>query len=324
MFKALSVLAAIVAFCVVVLGSYVRLSDAGLGCPDWPGCYGALTVPQSESAIQSAQQAYPDKPVEHAKAWKEMAHRYLAGSLGLLVLALAVLAYRQRQTIKTPWQLSAGLVILIVMQALLGMWTVTLLLKPVVVTLHLLGGMTTLALLSWIAFRHGSQQQITLPAGQKRWLQLALVVWLAQVLLGGWTSSNYAALACTDFPTCHGLWWPDMDIGEAFHLTRALGESRDGGQLHLNALTAIQWVHRLGALVVLGWMLVSVRLLLQRPLARGLAWGLLAIVLCQVAIGVGNLLLQLPLVLAVLHNAGAALLGVWLVAIHARVSKASY
>jgi cytochrome c oxidase assembly protein subunit 15 len=324
MFKALSILAAMVAFCVVVLGSYVRLSDAGLGCPDWPGCYGALTVPQSESAIQSAQQAYPDKPVEHAKAWKEMAHRYLAGSLGLLVLVLAVLAYRQRQTIKTPWQLSAGLVILIVMQALLGMWTVTLLLKPVVVTLHLLGGMTTLALLSWIAFRHGSQHQIALPAGQQRWLQLALVVWMAQVLLGGWTSSNYAALACTDFPTCHGLWWPDMDIGEAFHLTRALGESRDGGQLHLNALTAIQWVHRLGALVVLGWMLVSVRLLLQRPLARGLAWGLLAIVLCQVAIGIGNLLLQLPLVLAVLHNAGAALLGVWLVAIHARVSKASY
>ena len=323
MFKALSVLAAMVAFCVVVLGSYVRLSDAGLGCPDWPGCYGALTVPQSESAILSAQQAYPDKPVVHAKAWKEMAHRYLAGSLGLLVVALAVLAYRQRHALKTAWQLSAGLVVLIVLQALLGMWTVTLLLKPVIVTLHLLGGMTTLALLSWIAFRHSSTQNIALPAGQQWWLRVALLVWIAQVLLGGWTSSNYAALACTDFPTCHGLWWPDMDIGEAFHLTRSLGESRDGGQLHLNALTAIQWIHRLGAFVVLGWMLVSVRLLLQRPVARGLAWGLLAIVLCQVAIGVGNLLLQLPLVLAVLHNAGAALLGVWLVAINARVLNTS-
>jgi len=323
MFKALSVLAAIVAFCVVVLGSYVRLSDAGLGCPDWPGCYGALTVPQSESAIQSAQQAYPDKPVVHAKAWKEMAHRYLAGSLGLLVVALAVLAYRQRHAIQTSWQLSAGLVVLIVLQALLGMWTVTLLLKPVIVTLHLLGGMTTLALLSWIAFRHGSKQDIALPGSQQWWLRIALLIWIAQVLLGGWTSSNYAALACTDFPTCHGLWWPDMDIGEAFHLTRALGESRDGGQLHLNALTAIQWIHRLGAFVVLGWMLVSVRFLLQRPVSRGLAWGLLAIVLCQVAIGVGNLLLQLPLVLAVLHNAGAALLGVWLVAINARVLNTS-
>ncbi len=323
MFKALSVLAAIVAFCVVVLGSYVRLSDAGLGCPDWPGCYGALTVPQSESAIQSAQQAYPDKPVVHAKAWKEMAHRYLAGSLGLLVVALAVLAYRQRHAITTSWQLSAGLVVLIVLQALLGMWTVTLLLKPVIVTLHLLGGMTTLALLSWIAFRHSSTQEMALPASQQWWLRVALLVWIAQVLLGGWTSSNYAALACTDFPTCHGLWWPDMDIGEAFHLTRALGESRDGGQLHLNALTAIQWIHRLGAFVVLGWMLVSVSFLLQRPVSRRLAWGLLAIVLCQVAIGVGNLLLQLPLVLAVLHNAGAALLGVWLVAINARLLNTS-
>lgn len=321
MFKVLSIVAAVVAFCVVVLGSYVRLSDAGLGCPDWPGCYGALTVPQSEAAIESAQQAYPDKPVEHAKAWKEMAHRYLAGSLGLLVLALAVLAYRQRQVISTPWQLSVALVALIVMQALLGMWTVTLLLKPVIVTLHLLGGMTTLAVLSWIAFRHIAKPDITLPDGQRYWLHLALLIWIAQVLLGGWTSSNYAALACTDFPTCHGLWWPNMDISDAFHLTRALGESRDGGQLHLDALTAIQWVHRLGAVIVLIWMSLAAKILLQSRNAKVLAWGLMAIVLCQIAVGIGNLLLQLPLVLAVLHNAGAALLGVCLVAINARLKN---
>lgn len=324
MFKALSLLAAVVAFCVVVLGSYVRLSDAGLGCPDWPGCYGALSVPQSEVAIQHAQQAYPDKPLEHAKAWKEMAHRYLAGSLGLLVLALGVLAYRQSRFIQTPWQLSAGLVVLISMQALLGMWTVTLLLKPVIVTLHLLGGMTTLALLSWVAFRHYSQPHIALPVGQQRWLRLALLVWLLQVMLGGWTSSNYAALACTDFPTCHGVWWPEMDLGEAFHLTRALGESRDGGQLHLSALTTIQWIHRLGALVVLVWMLISAKWLWKQTASRGLAAGLLLIVLCQVLIGIGNLLLHLPLVLAVLHNAGAALLGVWLVAINARLLNTSH
>lgn len=323
MFKALSITAAIVAFCVVVLGSYVRLSDAGLGCPDWPGCYGALTVPQSEAAIESAQQAYPDKPVEHAKAWKEMAHRYLAGSLGLLVAGLAVLAYRQRHTIRTSWQLSAALVVLIIMQALLGMWTVTLLLKPVIVTLHLFGGMTTLAVLSWIAFRHTCKADIALPAGQQYWLRLALLIWIAQVLLGGWTSSNYAALACTDFPTCHSLWWPAMDMGDAFHITRALGVSRDGGQLHLDALTAIQWVHRLGAMVVLVWMAMSTRILLQRQTSKILAWVLLAIVLCQIAVGIGNLLLQLPLVLAVLHNAGAALLGVCLVAINARLTKTS-
>lgn len=324
MFKTLSVMAAIVAFFVVVLGSYVRLSDAGLGCPDWPGCYGALTVPQSEAAIQSAQQAYPDKPVEHAKAWKEMAHRYLAGSLGLLVVALAVLAYRRRQEIRTPWQLSVALVGLIAMQALLGMWTVTLLLKPVIVTLHLLGGMTTLAVLSWIAFRHLDKPELAFSAGQLRWLRLAFLVWIAQVLLGGWTSSNYAALACTDFPTCHGVWWPHMDISDAFHLTRALGESRDGGQLHLDALTAIQWVHRLGAVVVLIWMSVVAKMLMQRQNTRVLAWSLIAIVVCQIAVGIGNLLLQLPLVLAVLHNAGAALLGVCLVAINARLKKTSY
>ncbi|AKR43990.1 heme A synthase [Methylophilus sp. TWE2] len=324
MFRTLSAVAAVVAFCVVVLGSYVRLSDAGLGCPDWPGCYGTLTVPQSEAAIQSAQQAYPDKPVEHAKAWKEMAHRYLAGSLGLLVVALAVQAYRQRQVIRTSWQLSAALVVLIVLQALLGMWTVTLLLKPVIVTLHLLGGMTTLAMLSWIAFRHVSKPDIALPKGAQYWLRLALLVWIVQVLLGGWTSSNYAALACTDFPTCHGMWWPDMYIRDAFHLTRALGESRDGGQLHLDALTAIQWVHRLGAFVVLLWMSVAARMLMQRENAKMLGWALIAIVLCQIAVGIGNLLLQLPLVLAVLHNAGAALLGVCLVAINARLMNTSY
>lgn len=324
MFKTFSVVAAVVAFCVVVLGSYVRLSDAGLGCPDWPGCYGTLTVPQSEAAIQSAQQAYPDKPVEHAKAWKEMAHRYLAGSLGLLVVALAGLAYRQRQVIRTPWQLSAALVILIVLQALLGMWTVTLLLKPVIVTLHLLGGMTTLAVLSWIAFRHVITPDIALPKGSQYWLRLALLVWIVQVLLGGWTSSNYAALACTDFPTCHGVWWPRMDIHDAFHLTRALGESRHGGQLHLDALTAIQWVHRLGALVVLLWMSVAANMLMQRENAKMLGWILIATVLCQIAVGIGNLLLQLPLVLAVLHNAGAALLGVCLVAINARLMNTSY
>lgn len=319
LFKRLSMLAALLAFCVVVLGAYVRLSDAGLGCPDWPGCYGALTVPQSEAAITSAQQAYPDKPLQHAKAWKEMAHRYLAGTLGMFILLLGMLAFRNRHQLQTPWQLSVGLIGLIVLQALLGMWTVTLLLKPVIVTLHLLGGMTALAILSWIAFRHVTSQRAVLKPWQLRWVQLALIVWILQVLLGGWTSSNYAALACTDFPTCHGAWWPEMDIGEAFHLTRALGESRDGGQLHLDALTAIQWVHRLGALVVFIWLLISVRLLWQSSLPRWLTGGVLIIMLSQIMLGIANLIMQLPLALAVMHNAGAALLGVCLVAINARL-----
>ncbi len=324
MFKAISVFAALLAFCVVVLGAYVRLSDAGLGCPDWPGCYGALSVPQSEVAIASAQQAYPDKPLEHAKAWKEMAHRYVAGTLGLLVLALAVLAYRYRHAIRTAWQLSAGLVLLIAAQALLGMWTVTLLLKPMIVTLHLLGGMTTFALLSWVAIRNTTRPDIALPRGQQWWLRAALLIWFGQLMLGGWTSTNYAALACTDFPTCHGAWLPAMNFDDGFHVFRALGQSRDGGQLHLDALTAIQWTHRLGALVVLLWGLISVRILLQRPASRWLAWSLLVILVCQIGIGISNLILHLPLMLAVLHNAGAALLGGCLVMINARLMNTSY
>lgn len=324
MFKSLSCFAALLAFCVVVLGAYVRLSDAGLGCPDWPGCYGALSVPQSEAAIVSAQQAYPDKPLEHAKAWKEMAHRYVAGSLGLLVVLLAFIAYKRRQEIRTAWQLSAGLVLLITAQALLGMWTVTLLLKPLIVTLHLLGGMTTFALLSWIAFRNTLSTNIALPRGHQWWLRGALVIWFGQLLLGGWTSTNYAALACTDFPTCHGTLWPAMDFNDGFNWWRALGQSLHGGQLHLDALTAIQWTHRLGALVVLVWGLISVRILLQRPAARPAAWWLLVILVCQVGIGISNLLLHLPLVLAVLHNAGAALLGGCLVMINARLMNTDY
>jgi len=153
-FSKLTLIATLLALCVVVLGAYVRLSDAGLGCPDWPGCYGTLTVPQSESALAHAQSVYPDSPVEHGKAWKEMIHRYLAGVLGLLVLAIFVLGWRARKELEvSPW-LPSFLLVLIVFQAALGMWTVTLLLKPAVVTAHLMGGMTTLAILAWIAHRH--------------------------------------------------------------------------------------------------------------------------------------------------------------------------
>lgn len=323
MFKRLSLLAAILALCVVILGAYVRLSDAGLGCPDWPGCYGTLTVPQSEAAITAAQQAYPLQPVHTGKAWKEMAHRYLAGTLGLLILALAVLAYRQRQTIKTPWQLSSALVVLVAMQAALGMWTVTLLLKPVIVTLHLLGGMTTLAILSYVASCHVQMPRIGLTAFQRNWLRIALLVLFFQIALGGWTSTNYAALACTDFPTCHQAWWPPMDIADGFHFTRALGESRHGGNLGLEGLTAIQWIHRLGALLVLVWGLVSFLMLVQTPQQRPYAWVLLGVLVLQISIGISNLLLHLPLPLAVAHNAGAALLVMVLVVINSKLACAS-
>lgn len=317
MFKRLSMLAAMLAFCVVVLGAFVRLSDAGLGCPDWPGCYGTLTVPQSEAAITAAQQAYPSQPVEAAKAWKEMAHRYLAGTLGLLVLSLAVMAVRQRKALHTTVRWSVGVVFLIGLQAMLGMWTVTLLLKPVIVTLHLLGGMSTLAMLCWIAVKQSETRAVMLPVASVYWLRAFILVLFLQIMLGGWTSSNYAALACTDFPTCHGLWWPVMDMVDGFHWVRELGQSAHGGQLHLDALTAIQWTHRLGALLVLVWGLVAVAVLWS--VAKRLAVWLLLLVCIQVLLGISNLILHLPLVLAVLHNAGAALLVVTLIVINARI-----
>lgn len=322
MFSKLTLIATLLTLCVVVLGAYVRLTDAGLGCPDWPGCYGTLTVPQSESALAHAQTAYPDSPVEHGKAWKEMIHRYFAGTLGLLVLAIFVMAWRARREIKvSPW-LPTVLLVLIVFQAALGMWTVTLLLKPAVVTAHLIGGMSTLALLTWIAHRHlGVIPTRVLQSETLRfWTRGALVIIFAQIFLGGWTSTNYAALACTDFPTCHGAWFPEMDFGNAFHWLRELGEGADGQALPLAAYTAIQWTHRVGALVTfiyLAWLGLR---LINQPQLKKLTFIMLALLIAQIALGIANLLLHLPLVLAVGHNMGAALLLITVVVINSKIT----
>lgn len=320
-FKRLSLIAAITAFCVVVLGAYVRLSDAGLGCPDWPGCYGTLTVPESESAIAQAQAVYPDKPIDAGKAWKEMIHRYLAGTLGLMALSLFVLGWKQRNRINTsPW-LTTFLLALIIFQAALGMWTVTMLLKPVIVSAHLLGGITTLAMLTWIAHRHWGSISVQAISSDKRpWYRLGLLVLFGQIFLGGWTSTNYAALACTDFPTCHGAWMPDMDFRDAFHMVRELGQSANGGNLTLASLTAIQWAHRIGALITL----IALGFLgvvgLKYDATRTWCGVLLALLLVQISLGVANLVLHLPTVLAVAHNAGAALLMATLVIINSKIT----
>jgi heme a synthase len=321
-FNKLVLVATLLTLCVVVLGAYVRLSDAGLGCPDWPGCYGTFTVPQSESALAHAQTAYPDSPVEHGKAWKEMIHRYFAGTLGLLVLAIFGMAWRHRRAIKvSPW-LPTVLLVLIVFQAALGMWTVTLLLKPAVVTAHLIGGMSTLALLTWIAHRHlGLIPTRVLQSESLRfWTRGALVILFAQIFLGGWTSTNYAALACTDFPTCHGVWFPEMDFGNAFHWLRELGEGADGQALPLAAYTAIQWTHRVGALVTfiyLAWLGLR---MLNEPQLKKTAYMMLGILVVQIVLGIANLLLHLPLVLAVGHNMGAALLLITVVVINSKIT----
>jgi len=290
--------ALVLALVVVVVGAYVRLSDAGLGCPDWPFCYGK-PLP--------ADIAHPDAL---AKAWKEMGHRYLAGTLGLLILALCVLAWRLRRS----RALTTTLVLVVIFQAALGMWTVTLLLKPAIVTAHLLGGMATLSLLLWLALGESRHVQDPSVKELRPWAAATLAVVAVQVALGGWVSANYAALACPDLPLCRGRVVPDMDFGNAFHVLRELGQTPQGDLLSNEALTAIHWTHRMFALIAAAAVLVlaarAYRLLPRLSLA------LAGVVALQFALGVANVLLSLPLPLAAAHNAGAALLVAVLVVIN--------
>ncbi len=322
MFKRIAYIAMVLTLCVVVLGAYVRLADAGLGCPDWPGCYGTLTVPQSAEALADAHTAYPDVPVENAKAWKEMIHRYLAGILGLFVLALFVQAWRERKAINvSPW-LPTALIGIVGFQAMLGMWTVTMLLKPAIVTMHLMGGMTTLAILTWITHRHWgvSSAKFLLSGTTRYFVRFALLILIAQIFLGGWTSTNYAALACTDFPTCHGEWVPNMDFANAFHWFRELGENLDGQPLSLSAYVAIQWIHRVGALITFFYVGLLGLTLLKQAQLRGPATMMLVLLVVQIGLGIANLLLYLPTVLAVAHNLVAALLLMTVVMINSKIT----
>ncbi len=309
---------------VVSLGAYVRLSDAGLGCPDWPGCYGKLTPHHAADAINAELAERPDGPVSHAKAWKEMAHRYAAGILGLLVLGIAVLGWRGRREASGGPGLPLLLLGLIVFQALLGMWTVTQLLKPLVVTAHLLGGMATFSLLLWLWLREreqSSQAYFARADHLRASATLGLALVIAQIALGGWVSTNYAALACTDFPLCQGVWVPPMDFEHAFTLHRELGETAAGDLLPMAALTAIHWVHRVMALIVtlyLGWLVLR---LLRMPGYAGMGLAVAGLLALQLTLGISNVLLSLPLALAVAHNAGAALLLAGMVALNYRVRR---
>ncbi len=309
LYRPLLMLATLLTLGVIALGAYVRLSDAGLGCPDWPGCYGHwVGVPDTPHEHSAALQAFPDNPVETGKAWKEMAHRYFAGTLGLLVVMIVFLAWKHRRDLnQSPWlaTLLAGIVGL---QALLGMWTVTLQLRPVIVSLHLLGGMTTLGLLIWLLYFQRRPEKPP-PTGALRIHAAAcLLAVLFQIALGGWVSSNYAALACNDFPTCLGMWIPEMDFDAAFGLHRELGRTTAGDFLPGTALIAIHWAHRAGALLV-ALIAGSLALtLLRRPRWRGWGLGLSLSLLLQIGLGIANILLFLPLPVAVAHTAGAAIL----------------
>ena len=296
------------ALVVVVLGAYTRLADAGLGCPDWPGCYGHLGVPDSAAEVRAAEAQFPDAPVEADKAWIEMVHRYFATALGALILGMVIVAFRV--PIGTPngvpRALPAALLALVILQGAFGAWTVTLKLWPQVVTAHLLGGFATLALLWLLALRLGVGPKGGAAPQFGRLATVALAVVVAQVALGGWVTSNYAALACPDFPTCHGEWVPAMDFQQGFDVAQTVGPNYLGGLLDSEARIAIQFAHRLGAVAVLavagllGWRLWKA----GSPLA---AW-VLGLLAAQWTLGILNVLLNLPLAVATAHNACGALL----------------
>jgi heme a synthase len=312
-FSYLARVSVVLTLVVIVLGAYVRLSDAGLGCPDWPGCYGRLVAPTQQPHVERANEAFPERPVEVGKAWKEMVHRYAAGLLGLLILGLAILAWRGRHRPGQPVALPFALVGLVIFQSLLGMWTVTLQLKPLIVMAHLLGGLTTLALL-WVVVmrtRVSRTAPTPVPAMARPWVVAGLIVLVTQIALGGWTSANYAALSCPDFPTCQRQWWPaNMDFGDAFVMWRGTGVDYEFGVLDTPARTAIHMTHRIGALVTAAFLgILSVVLLLTASGAlRYAAWATLALLVVQIGLGTSNVLFSLPLAVAVAHNGVAALL----------------
>ncbi len=316
---------AILAFVVIVLGAYTRLTDAGLGCPDWPGCYGKLLVPESAEDV-TEKHYLEQRPLEPAKGWMEMIHRYFAGLLGLMILAIAIWSWRRRSAYRDqPVWLPTALLALVLFQAALGMWTVTLLLKPVVVMAHLLGGFATFSLLVLLALRAGPRRASVPVQGWRKASAAALLVLVAQIALGGWTSTNYAALSCLDFPTCQGSWVPEMDFDEAFVMWRGLGVNYEYGVLEHPARTAIHVTHRIGALVtflVIGLLVVGLLRAGQGMAGAALLIG--GLLLAQVALGIGNVVLHLPLSVATAHNGVAALLLVSLVYLNYRLWRQPY
>ncbi|MHB1585537.1 MAG: COX15/CtaA family protein [Acidiferrobacteraceae bacterium] len=316
LFFRLALVAVALTYGVILLGAFTRIENAGLGCPDWPGCYGRVFAPTTPAQIEQAQRYAPHGHVSSAKAWKEMVHRYAAGILSLVIIALAIVGMQlQRRRHYARYLLPLLVVVLLIFQALLGMLTVRWKLNPIIVMGHLLGGFTILALLWWITLRERRffRPVATSPLTRRlRWLALiALVIVVVQIALGGWTSANYAGLACPDFPTCQGRWWPPMNFTDGFTLWHKLGINYDGGVLSLAAATAVHMGHRLGALVTFlyvgGLSLYIIAAGRADRLCRyGLA--LLIVLLTQVTLGILNVLTHLTVPFVVAHNGVAALL----------------
>ena len=316
--RTLAIAALLLCLLVVVLGAYVRLSNAGLGCPDWPGCYGHFTPSGAAADTRVLSSLQAGRPLEVGKAWREMVHRYAAGTLGLLILSLVFIGTLRRRERVLPLRYVWSMLGIVAAQAALGRLTVTWQLTPLVVTLHLLLGFATLSLLLWLVLSlpprtQESRRPAIKAGGMPRARLLAVCALIAlgvQVALGGWTSSNYAAAACPDFPTCRGQWWPAGDFSAAFAPRGASGHSYEGGVLDAPARTAIQLTHRLGALFIIVVLLSAVLSAwrLRKPFARRAAGRVLAALALQLVIGASMVLRGFPLWLATAHSAGAALL----------------
>ncbi len=323
--RRLCVAGVLLCLAVVVLGAYVRLSAAGLGCPDWPGCYGHVT-PLGAERSALAQPAWANRPLVPGKAWREMIHRYAVGALGITILLITALAIVTRRRRLASVSLALALFAILLAQAILGMLTVTWQLNPLIVTLHLLFGMTTLALLWWLLLslprgpwdvgaRRGTARALgssaVLLTSARRLTLLGLAALAVQIALGGWTSSNYAAIACPDLPTCQGRWWPDADFRHAFVLWHGLSIDYEGGVLAPRARIGIQLTHRLWAVITAVLLAIGATFVLRRRAltgARAQAAAVLAALLLQLAIGMLMVLRGFPLALATAHTAGAALL----------------
>ena len=308
MIRKLLMLAFVMTFMVITLGALTRLMDAGLGCPDWPGCYGQVTPPVSEASInESYQHTDSGGVLNQGKAWMEMIHRYLASSLGLVILAIAAVVQKTAAHNKRLLWSSRSLVILVIVQGLFGMWTVTMKLWPQVVTLHLLGGLSVLSLIAYCLFLKSKQIAIDVDVKVYRWARLCLCLLVFQLALGGWTSSTYSGLACPDFPTCQNQMLPTLELKQAFNVGELNDASYQGGQLSAQARITIQVMHRLVALLLtLALMLLICQLWMQQQGKK--AFALFAATFFQVGLGISNAVLLLPLPLALLHNTGAAIL----------------
>ncbi len=291
----------------IMFGAFVRLTDSGLGCPDWPGCYGQITPLGASAHIEDALQTMPYGPVSHGKAWIEMIHRYAGSILGLLIIAIMVMAWRWRATLKATPTLAIVIFVTVCIQGAFGAWTVTHKLMPLIVTTHLLGGMLLLALMTWLAAREKSHAPLPDDVLRWRpWMAGGLALLFLQIGLGGWVSTNYAALACMDFPQCHGQWIPPMDLHGGFSFVRGLGLLPSGEMISQEALTAIHWVHRNVAFLVFLWLGLLAWQLRRFEGLAGPARLMLLLLLAQLLTGLTTIFFQWPLLIAVLHNGGAA------------------